>query len=139
MKTANNYTGLKVGSPLSTPTEVTLYINGFMIKRVDLWEGNETGSKVRRAYEREKAKLEKFFEDLKTEITAELKANHPSIEVIYSDDFVYTGKTSAQWGGDVNSYKGLSYYFTTPSPSHKGDSPILIWSFRNELGNETPQ
>lgn len=135
MKNENNYTGFKVGSPLSTPTEISLYINGFIIRRIDLWEGNETGKAVRKAYEREKVKLEAFFEEIKTEITAELKEAHPDREIIFDDDLVWSGKSSASWGGDGNSYKGISYYFHRPSPSHADSPLVLIWTFRTEKGN----
>lgn len=136
MKTEANYTGLKVGAPLSTPTNISLYINGFLIKTIDLWEGNPTGKEVRKAYEKEKTKIVNFLDELKKSIESELKESHPEREIIFDDDFVYTGKPSSQWGGNGNDYQGIKYFFSTPSPSTKNSPLLLIWTFRTENGNQ---
>jgi hypothetical protein len=136
MKTEANYTGLKVGAPLSTPTSISLFINGLLIKSIDLWEGNPTGKQVKKAYEKEQINIINFVEELKKGIESELKETHPEREIIFDDDFVYSGKTSAQWGGSGNDYQGIKYYFSTPSPSSKGNALILIWTFRTEKGNQ---
>ncbi|WP_412464180.1 hypothetical protein [Flavobacterium mekongense] len=133
MKNDNNYTGIRVGLPLSTPTNVSLYINGKIIKSVDLWEGNETGKKVRKAYEKEKTKIEHFFDNLKNEITKELEKT--GRKVFFDDDFVFTGYTSSQWGG-VSEYKGIKFYYSMPSPRNEGDPLLLNWTFRTKDGKE---
>jgi hypothetical protein len=135
MKTDNNYTGIRVGGALSTPTHINLFINGFLIKTVDLWEGNPTGKEVRKAYKKETIKIINFVEELKKGIELELKQNHPEREIIFDDNFCYSGKPSSQWGGNTNEYKGIKYYFSTPSPSHKDSPLLLIWTFRTEDGN----
>jgi len=137
MKNENNYTGLKVGLIQSEPisngaTSVNLLINGFLIRTVSLLGENP---KTKNLYEKSVIDLNLFFEEIKREIEKELKENHPEREIIFDDDFVWTGKPSAHWGGDNNSYKGINYYFSQPSPSSKGDPLLLIWTFRTEKGN----
>lgn len=130
-----NYTGLKVGLPLSTPTNISLYINGLLHITIDLWKNNLSGKKVRKAYEKEKINLQKYFENLKNDISIKLKKDFPDREIFFDNNFCYTGKTSAQWGGNSDDYKGIKYYFSTPSPSKEGDKLILIWTFKTEEGN----
>jgi hypothetical protein len=76
--------------------------------------------------------LELQKQELIQGIEAELRQNHPEHKIIFDDDFVFTGKPVTQWGGDHDQYNGVKYYFARPSPSHKGDPLLLIWTFKRE-------
>ena len=64
------------------------------------------------------------------EIVTELEEfESDDIRVYFDKDFKYTGKSSAQWGGD--NFEEIGIFYKILSPNHKGDKRILFFNYKS--------